>query len=758
MVGAQIKMSKTLLGFILAAAILTGCRHKTTGEKPVFLQQAGYILEVNDTSLFSHPDLLGRRMLPDGLSRILKASGTNHFFVDWIYAGKAEPYVLAFLPPSDTLSRPGESKQHYQGKTFFAQSNPTVYRYVTDTLTLLTQNIDALHKFMRGGFVPMTPELVERIRRERNSEAFANWYIQPAKILRPADLPVHADFFLRYNGNVWIWDVEAPGQEKYAGSGFETDSVHDLRDAFAAVGTGGKNLIQRLANEKQFKAVFVESFPVWARLWASFLASAGYTRPNLPAKRYASVKAVACVDGQVPVLLLRAERPGEVFDKLTPYENIEGTDIFQNPDSTRLTSFLYPLAPRKSLPWMAAKAQLIVMAPDRQTLLQYLNKEMPDNTSDKLRDFLSADMHLLLREGNRWFGIRYDDHLIFQNFAELSDEQAPATSGRRTLFTRLFDVPAAGGIRFGPQWVYNHRAHRYELLFQDQANRLVLLDGKGKPRWQKNIDEPVSGPVYQVDMYRNGKRQFLYATASGVYVMDIRGTYVKPFPLHLKATGPTGLFDYERNRHYRIAVPLGNRLMLYDIQGKPVKGFSFDKINAPLQAPPQHLRIGNKDYIFVQQTDGRLRVLNRRGQERIRVKKSIHSRDGIWKTYQGGFITVDTAGHVLQLRSSGKLRKLFGGRKFKHVVIANEHIAATDRKGRIWLDGKRIKQLPEGLRPVQIFRAGNRIYFCLAGDSTGYLVSKAGIRKLPFRPLACSPDGRYILGVDGKSHAVFAGR
>lgn len=755
MVGTQIKFSKILLALLVFGSFLSACHRKPKQGKTVFLQEAGYILEVNDTALFVRPDLLSRRLLPSTLTTALKHSGAPHFTVQWIYSSKSQVAVLAFLPPSDTLAQPGESKAGYQRQTYFAGGDPPVYRYVTDTLTLITTDADALHKFMRGGFVPMSPGLVQRIRNGRNSEAFANWYIQPAKILRPQDLPVQSGFLLRYNGKVWIWDVEAPGQNKYAGLGMETDSVHDLRDAFSVVDPGGKDLIRYLQNRKRFTAVFTESFPVWARHWAGFLASAGYARPPVPGKRYASVKALGFVQDHGPAILLWAERPDEVIGERDPDENIEGIDLYRNPDSTAFPAFLYPLAARKSLPWMAVRDQLVVMASDKQHLMHYLGQDVSDEMPGEIRDFLSTDVHLLHREGNRWFGIRYDDHLIFQNFAGITVETPAQATEKGARYTRLFDLQWPAGLGFGPQWIYNHRSRSYEILFQDKAKRLVLLDGKGKPRWQKNIDEPITGPLYQVDMFRNGKRQFLYATPSGVYVMDIRGTYVKPFPLHLQPTGPIGLFDYERKRHYRIAVPLGRRLALYDIQGRPVKGFSFNRLASPLQAPPQHLRIGGKDYLFVQQADGKLWVLNRRGQERIRVKKPVPSRDGIWKTYKGSFITVDTAGHVLQLRTSGKISKLFGGRKFKSVVIANEHIAATDRKGRVWIDGKRFKQLPTNLRPVQIFRAGSRIYFCLAGDGAGYLVTKSSILKLPFTPVACSPDARFILGKDGEGWTVF---
>ena len=40
-----------------------------------------------------------------------------------------------------------------------------------------------------------------------------------------------------------------------------------------------------------------------------------------------------------------------------------------------------------------------------------------------------------------------------------------------------------------------------------------------------------------------------------------------------------------------------------------------------LQHAPKHVRFGNKDYIILKDIDGQIRILNRQGKDRIRVKK-----------------------------------------------------------------------------------------------------------------------------------------
>jgi hypothetical protein len=68
--------------------------------------------------------------------------------------------------------------------------------------------------------------------------------------------------------------------------------------------------------------------------------------------------------------------------------------------------------------------------------------------------------------------------------------------------------------------VTNHTTREPEILFQDNQNKLLLLDIKGQVLWGRELDSKIIESVYQVDFFENGKLQYLLATQNSLYVMD----------------------------------------------------------------------------------------------------------------------------------------------------------------------------------------------------------------------------------------------
>ena len=141
----------------------------------------------------------------------------------------------------------------------------------------------------------------------------------------------------------------------------------------------------------------------------------------------------------------------------------------------------------------------------------------------------------------------------------------------------------------------------------------------------------------------------VFSTENRVYVLDIIGKDVGPFPLKFKdkITQAVSVFDYDKNRNYRFLVTQGQSLLMYDGKGKRVKGFSYNPDSEILKAP-QHIRYNGKDYI-VFAADNDLKILNRRGKIRIDVKESINFSDQNIYFYNNKFSTIDTKGELVQV-------------------------------------------------------------------------------------------------------------
>lgn len=176
-----------------------------------------------------------------------------------------------------------------------------------------------------------------------------------------------------------------------------------------------------------------------------------------------------------------------------------------------------------------------------------------------------------------------------------------------------------------PFLVKNHQTGNLEVLIQDQENALYLYSQGGKQQWKKRLESRITGPVHQVDLFKNGNLQLAFSTQNSLYILDRNGNNVAPFPLEFKdpITQPLAIFDYDNNRNYRFLITQNQDILMYDSKGKIVKGFDFEGTASAITSIPKHIRTGSKDYILVAESNGKLNILSRQGKSRISVKEKI---------------------------------------------------------------------------------------------------------------------------------------
>ncbi|MDT8347703.1 MAG: hypothetical protein RQ756_07860, partial [Flavobacteriaceae bacterium] len=139
-----------------------------------------------------------------------------------------------------------------------------------------------------------------------------------------------------------------------------------------------------------------------------------------------------------------------------------------------------------------------------------------------------------------------------------------------------------------PQFFNNWRTKAQEILIQDSEYRLYKYSLSGELIWSKQLDAAIIGTIHEVDMYKNGRIQALFNTANKLYILDKDGNEVAPFPMNFKdkLTQPVALFDYDKNKNYRLLTTQGNKVQMLDIQGKVVKGFRFKNTKSTIAQPP----------------------------------------------------------------------------------------------------------------------------------------------------------------------------
>ncbi len=177
-----------------------------------------------------------------------------------------------------------------------------------------------------------------------------------------------------------------------------------------------------------------------------------------------------------------------------------------------------------------------------------------------------------------------------------------------------------------PIIVVNHLTKEKEIILQDDNFNLYLLNKAGEILWKKPIGEKILGVIHQVDCYRNNKLQYLFNTANKLCLVDRNGNDVKGFPVQFKSKASAGLtlLDYDKSKNYRIIVPFVNgKLLNFDINGGAVKGFDFSGMPAEIITPVEYFSFAQKDYLVVADVQGNVKVIGRRGEEKLKVKAKL---------------------------------------------------------------------------------------------------------------------------------------
>tara|TARA_R110002049_G_scaffold122467_1_gene277326 strand:+ start:864 stop:3299 length:2436 start_codon:yes stop_codon:yes gene_type:complete len=205
-----------------------------------------------------------------------------------------------------------------------------------------------------------------------------------------------------------------------------------------------------------------------------------------------------------------------------------------------------------------------------------------------------------------------------------------------------------------PQFVTNHITKQKEIVVQDINNNLYLISNKGKILWKKRLHGPVLGTIQQIDIYKNGRLQLAFATPNRVYVLDRNGKDVAPFPgkFNDPITQPLSVFDYDKNKNYRLLVTQGKNILMYDVKAKIVTGFTFKSANSEIICQPKHFRIGRKDYI-VFKTKSKLYILDRTGKTRITPKTSSNYSNKDIYLYENKFTTTTNKGDLITIDTRG---------------------------------------------------------------------------------------------------------
>ena len=317
--------------------------------------------------------------------------------------------------------------------------------------------------------------------------------------------------------------------------------------------------------------------------------------------------------------------------------------------------------------------------------------------------------------------------------------------------TEAFTVKLPASIIMQPQPVKNHVTGHYDVITQDTNNTLYLISNSGKIIWKKTLQSPIIGKVEQIDTYKNGRLQLAFATENRVYVIDRNGKDVDAFPLKFndKITQPLSVFDYDKNRNYRLLVTQGKSLLMYDAKGKSVSGFKYKGASKVISSQPKHFRMASKDYIVFGQGN-KLEILNRKGKERIKVKNNIDFSDNEIFNYRSRFTILNSKNQLVMVDTKGEanLKSIELQTPTKIDATSKTLAALSENKLKI---NSRIVDLDYGdYTPAKIFYVNDKLYITTTDlQSKKLYVYDSQAKLLPKFPIYASTKS-HIENIDQK--------
>jgi hypothetical protein len=190
-----------------------------------------------------------------------------------------------------------------------------------------------------------------------------------------------------------------------------------------------------------------------------------------------------------------------------------------------------------------------------------------------------------------------------------------------TEWETLLDTVAA----IKPFFFTNHTTGAKEIFIQDLNNNTYLINAAGRVLWKVPVREKITGTVYMIDYFRNGKYQLLFSGKNYLHVLDRNGNYVERYPVKLRSpsTNSLALFDYDNNRNYRLFIAGEDKMIYsYDIKGGAVKGWNTYRTTGIVKTEICYFKISGKDYL-VASDESSVYFLDRTGNKRVNIKESV---------------------------------------------------------------------------------------------------------------------------------------
>ena len=220
---------------------------------------------------------------------------------------------------------------------------------------------------------------------------------------------------------------------------------------------------------------------------------------------------------------------------------------------------------------------------------------------------------------------------------------------------------------FGPRTLQNFNDRSREYLVQDEGHQVHLVTDDGDLVFSQPVQGKIISEVFQIDYYKNGKLQLLFATNEAIYGFDRLGALLPGYPIRVpsgEAIHYLNLVDYDKDLDYRyfVGTQYGS-LFLFDKSGKTLDGWSPRYTSDALATAPAHHRIRRVgDFMVAVNTSGDLYLMNRKGELRagnpVKLGESVDTGYAVIESNQAAgaqLVTINQEGEVVKVNFNGEV-------------------------------------------------------------------------------------------------------
>lgn len=319
--------------------------------------------------------------------------------------------------------------------------------------------------------------------------------------------------------------------------------------------------------------------------------------------------------------------------------------------------------------------------------------------------------------------------------------------------------------------VRNHYSQKWEIAVQDENLNLYLISSEGEILWRRKLQEAIIGSIQQIDFFKNNKLQLLFNTKNKLFLIDRKGRDVGNYPMVLKqkTSLPLSLFDYEKNRNYRIFLSCGKQHYMYDKNGKIINGWKLTQTKSEALYPAEHFVMGGRDYILLAEENGKLNILNRRGETRVKVKEKIDFSTNKLQVVKGKslaetrIVALDKKGIQHNILFDGSIDnsiKFEFDRSIQYTYTKQHHIIIEGEDLKV--NGPQMNLLysfeSESLSTAKLFNVENEHYLSITNRNTAeaYLFREPNELVEGFPMYGKSTGITEDLNLDGKINFIIA--